>query len=62
MKNGEMSWVFDDCGILVMMRSQSLMMNLHDYPHDTYGYDVVLLNGMWRDRDYDQYLAGIYAG
>ena len=57
-ENGEMSWVFDDCGIL----SDDEITELNDELatiYDTYGYDAVLWisQDVGEDEDYRQYAA-----
>lgn len=57
-ENGEMSWAFDDCGIL----SDEELTELNDelaYIYDTYGYDAVLWisQDVGEDEDYRQYAA-----
>ena len=54
-ENGEMSWVFDDCGIL----SDDEITELNDELatiYDTYGYDAVLWisQDVGEDEDYRQ--------
>ena len=57
-ESGEMSWVFDDCGIL----SDDEITELNDELaaiYDTYGYDAVLwiAQDVGEDEDYRQYAA-----
>lgn len=62
-ENGEMSWVFDDCGIL----SDDEITELNDELatiYDTYGYDArsLDLTGCGRGRRLSSVCCGIYAG
>ncbi|MBU5482368.1 TPM domain-containing protein [Blautia sp. MSJ-19] len=57
-ENEEMSWVFDDCGILSEDEITELNGELSDI-YDTYGYDAVLWISpdVGEDEDYRQYAA-----
>lgn len=57
-ENGEISWVFDDCGILSDDEITELNDELGNI-YDTYGYDAVLWisQDVGEDEDYRQYAA-----